>query len=78
MRLKQRIIRILVHEIVADVDDAASEIVLLLLHWTGGRHSELRIEELPSVSIDAVQAWRRSKRFGRWQANSPISRLPLR
>src|SRR5438270_1346717 len=32
MRLKQRIVRILIDEIIADVDDAASEIVLLI-HW---------------------------------------------
>ena len=42
MRLKQRIVRILVEEIVADVDAANAEIVLLI-HWTGGRHSELRL-----------------------------------
>lgn len=40
--LKQRIIRILIQEIVADVDDNAREIVLVV-HWTGGRHSELRL-----------------------------------
>lgn len=44
MRLKQRIVRILVHEIVTDVDEERSEIVLLI-HWTGGRHSELRIKK---------------------------------
>ena len=44
MRLKQRIVRILVHEIVADVDEKTSEIVLLL-HWAGGQHSELRIKK---------------------------------
>jgi DNA invertase Pin-like site-specific DNA recombinase len=41
MRLKQRIVRILIHEIVANVDDAAQEVVLMI-HWMGGRHSELR------------------------------------
>lgn len=44
MRLKQRIVRILVHEIVADTDETAGEIVLLI-HWAGGRHSELRIKK---------------------------------
>ena len=44
MRLKHRIVRILVHEIVADVDEEHSEIVLLV-HWTGGRHSELRVKK---------------------------------
>lgn len=42
MRLKQRIVRLLIREIVADVDDAASEIALVI-HWIGGRHTELRI-----------------------------------
>jgi hypothetical protein len=40
--LKQRIIRILIQEIVADVDEHAQEIVLVI-HWVGGRHSELRV-----------------------------------
>jgi len=43
MRLKQRIVRILIHEIVADVDDA-QRTILLLIHWAGGRHSELRLK----------------------------------
>ncbi len=42
MRLKQRIVRILVEEIVADVDESANQVVLVL-RWAGGRHSELRI-----------------------------------
>jgi DNA invertase Pin-like site-specific DNA recombinase len=42
MKLKQRIVRLIVREIVADVDDAASEI-LLVVHWQGGRHTEMRI-----------------------------------
>ena len=44
MRLKQRIVRILLHEIVADVDTDRREIVLLL-HWAGGQHSELRVKK---------------------------------
>lgn len=44
MRLKQRIVRILIEEIVADVDQEKREIVLLI-HWAGGRHSELRIRK---------------------------------
>ena len=34
--------RILIEEIVADVDDGAQEVVLVM-HWLGGRHSELRV-----------------------------------
>lgn len=40
-RTKQRLLHILIQEIVCDLDDAANEVVLLI-HWTGGRHSELR------------------------------------
>jgi hypothetical protein len=41
MRLKQRIVHILIQEIVANVDDSAKQVVLVI-HWTGGRHCELR------------------------------------
>ena len=44
MCLKQRITRILIQEIVADVDESAGEIVLMI-HWAGGRHSELRVKK---------------------------------
>jgi DNA invertase Pin-like site-specific DNA recombinase len=42
MRLKQRIVRILIHEIIVDTDDASREVVLVI-HWQGGRHTELRV-----------------------------------
>ncbi|NGO56288.1 hypothetical protein G6N73_36050, partial [Mesorhizobium camelthorni] len=41
-RLKKRIVRTVIHEVVADIDDAAAEIVLLI-HWIGGVHTELRL-----------------------------------
>ena len=41
-RLKKRIVRTVIHEVVADIDADASEIVLLI-HWMGGTHSELRL-----------------------------------
>jgi hypothetical protein len=41
-RTKQRLIHILIQEIVCDLDEAANEVVLLI-HWTGGRHSDLRV-----------------------------------
>jgi DNA invertase Pin-like site-specific DNA recombinase len=41
-RLKKRIIRSLIHEIVVDVDPTASEIVLVI-HWIGGVHTEVRV-----------------------------------
>ena len=39
--LKQQLARVLIVEIVADVDEKRSE-VLLLIHWSGGHHTELR------------------------------------
>ena len=44
MRLKQRLVRILVDEIVVDVDEKSNEVVLVI-HWAGGRHSELRVKK---------------------------------
>jgi len=41
-RTKQRLVRILVQEVVIDLDDASRE-VLVTIHWTGGRHTELRV-----------------------------------
>ena len=42
VRLKKRIVRTLIHEIVADVDAEAGEIILVV-HWQGGVHTELRL-----------------------------------
>jgi DNA invertase Pin-like site-specific DNA recombinase len=41
-RLKKRIVRSLIHEVVVDVDSAASEVVLVI-HWQGGLHTEVRV-----------------------------------
>ena len=41
-RTKQRVVRILILEVIIDLDDAADEVVLTL-HWIGGRHTEVRI-----------------------------------
>ena len=42
MRTKQRLVHILVREIVCELDDTTNEAVLLI-HWTGGRHTETRV-----------------------------------
>ena len=42
MRTKQRLTHILIHEVLVNLDEATHEAVLLI-HWTGGRHSEVRI-----------------------------------
>ena len=41
-RLKKRIVRTLIQEVVADVDQEANEIVLII-HWIGGVHSRVRL-----------------------------------
>ncbi|MGZ3269222.1 MAG: recombinase family protein [Burkholderiales bacterium] len=41
-RLKKRIVRSLINEIVVDVDQAAAEIILAI-HWVGGIHTEVRV-----------------------------------
>jgi DNA invertase Pin-like site-specific DNA recombinase len=40
--IKQRIVGILIQQIVVDIDEATDEI-LLFVHWTGGRHTEMRV-----------------------------------
>jgi len=40
-KLRKRIVRTLIHEVIVDVDEVAAEVVLLI-HWKGGVHSELR------------------------------------
>src|SRR5512134_1392379 len=61
-RLKKRIVRTVIHEVVADIDDEASEIVLLI-HWIGGLHTELRLPkrrrgQRNSTSTDIIAAVR--------------------
>lgn len=41
-RLKKRIVRTVIHEVIADIDADAGAIVLLI-HWMGGTHTELRL-----------------------------------
>lgn len=61
-RLKKRIVRALINEVVADLDDGTSEIVLII-HWVGGVHTELRLPKrrrgqrnaTPDDIVDAVR-----------------------
>ena len=41
-RAKQRLVRLLIEEVVIDLDDAAHEAVAAI-HWIGGRHTEIRL-----------------------------------
>lgn len=62
-RLRKRIVRTVIHEVVADIDDAASEIVLTI-HWMGGAHTEHRLPKrrrgqrnaTPDSVVEAVRA----------------------
>lgn len=68
IRLKKRLVRTLIHEIVVDLDEARSE-TLLILHWQGGIHSELRVPRRKhgrtrrSTSVEIVEAVRSLNRI---------------
>ena len=61
-RLKKRIVRAVIEEAVADLDDETSEIVLVL-HWAGGAHTEHRLprrrrgqrNSAPESTVEAVR-----------------------
>jgi DNA invertase Pin-like site-specific DNA recombinase len=69
MRTRQRLVRALITEIVADVDETAREVVLVI-HWKGGQHSELRVRKPKSgehscrTSEEALAVMR--SMAGRW------------
>jgi excisionase family DNA binding protein len=44
MRARQQLLRALVVDIIADVDEAARD-VILTIHWRGGQHSQLRVRK---------------------------------
>jgi len=82
--LKQRIVRILVEELVVDVDEAKQDIVVLI-HWAGGRHSELRVSKRgtgqhgQSTGVEAIEVIRRmTGRFGDGEIAATLNRLRLR
>lgn len=83
MSLKQRIVRLLILEIIADIDEQASEVVLVI-HWVGGRHTEVRVHKNKPghhhrrTSEDASDVVRRMA--GRWpdeQIAATLNRLRL-
>jgi DNA invertase Pin-like site-specific DNA recombinase len=84
MRLKQRIVRILIQEIVADVDEA-QEAIVLVTHWSGGRHSELRVKRngigrhRRCTSLEAIGVVRQmAPSFSDEQIAVTLNRLGLR
>jgi DNA invertase Pin-like site-specific DNA recombinase len=59
-RLKKRIVRTVIREAIADLDDATAEIVIII-HWMGGVHTEHRLPrrrrgQRNSTSADVVEA----------------------
>ena len=61
-RLKKRIVRTVIQEVVADIDLEAAEIILVV-HWIGGVHSEMRLPrrrrgQRNSTSADVIAAVR--------------------
>ena len=63
MRLKKRIVRTLIKEIIVDVDNDACE-VIVIIHWNGGVHTEVRLprrrrgqnsSQAPKEVIEAVR-----------------------
>jgi hypothetical protein len=84
MRLKQRITRILIQEIVADVDEDKRE-TILLIHWAGGRHSELRLKKSETgkhrhcTDLDAIDVIRKmAGKFRDEHIAATLNRLRLR
>jgi phosphoribosylformimino-5-aminoimidazole carboxamide ribonucleotide (ProFAR) isomerase len=69
VRLKKRIVRTLIHEVVVDVDAEAGELILVL-HWKGGVHTELRLprrrrgQNSKQTSKEIVDAVRTLARIG--------------
>jgi len=84
MRLKQRIVRILIREIIADVDEKSREVVLVT-HWAGGRHSELRVKKSETgrsrrcTDPEAIEVLRQmAGKFNDQQIAATLNRLGLR
>ncbi len=84
MRLKQRIVRILIREIIADVEEKSREIVLVI-HWAGGGHSELRVKKSESgrnrrsTDPEAIEVIRQmAATFSDEQIAGTLNRLRLR
>jgi hypothetical protein len=61
-RLKKRIVRTVIQEVVADIDPETAEIILVV-HWIGGVHSEMRLPkrrrgQRNSTAADVIAAVR--------------------
>jgi hypothetical protein len=56
MRARQRLLRALATDIIADVDEAARE-VILTIHWRGGQHSSMAVAP-QKRRLRSCEAWR--------------------
>jgi DNA invertase Pin-like site-specific DNA recombinase len=78
-RPKQRIVRALIQEVVVDVDEERREVVAVI-HWTGGRHTEIRVarnqsyypNNLITSPVKAVRAL--AERWNDWQIAVTLNR----
>ena len=84
MRLKQRILHILIREIIVDVDENNREIVLLI-HWAGDHHSEVRVKKGEGgkhrhcTNLEAIEVIRKmAGKFSDEQIAVTLNRLRLR
>ncbi len=84
MRLKQRIVRILIREIIVDVEEKSREVVLVI-HWAGSRHSELRVKKFETgrsrrcTDPEAIEVLRQmAGKFSDRQIAATMNRLRLR
>lgn len=84
MRLKQRILHILIREIIADVDENSRE-VILVIHWAGGHHSEVRVKKGEGgkhrhcTNLEAIEVIRKmAGKFPDEQIAATLNRLRLR
>lgn len=84
MRIRQRLVRALIEDIIVDIDEVAGEIVLVI-HWKGGQHSELRTrkpqtgEHRRRASDEAIAVVRHMA--GRWpdeQIAASLNRMGFR
>lgn len=84
MRARQRLLRTLIADIIANVDDESRE-VLLTIHWRGGQHSQLRVRkpgtgEHGSRTSDEALAVMRNM-AGRWSDDhiaASLNRMGMR
>ena len=83
-RTRQQLIRALVADIIADVDEATREVVLTI-HWRGGQHSQLRVRKpktgehgcrTPEAAL-AVMA-RMATRFSDTEIAATLNRMGVR